>query len=141
MHTYFPRLLVVAALVPAGLEPQAPNTPASRAPHTPTTLTGYVSATPELTSTHARGGEDSAAKVERQMRKSAVPLLASRVAERFNAVVTGVTGASAKGTWIRISIPPVEGRPVGRGSGSTLGMSSASSSPRTSNGGSSTSSW
>lgn len=48
MHSYFPGLLVVAALVPAGLQPQAPNTPASPSPRTLITLTGCVSATPDV---------------------------------------------------------------------------------------------
>jgi ribonuclease R len=35
------------------------------------------------------------------------PLLASRIGEQFDALVTG---ASEKGTWVRIFQPPVEGR-------------------------------
>jgi len=51
--------------------------------------------------------------VERQVRKSAAALLlASRIGEQFDAMVTG---ASEKGTWVRILQPPVEGRVV-RGS-------------------------
>ena len=54
--------------------------------------------------------EDSAAKVERQVRKSAAAmLLERRIGERFEALVTG---ASAKGTWVRLLRPPVEGRVV-----------------------------
>jgi exoribonuclease-2 len=68
---------------------------------------------------HCTVQEDNAAKVERQVRKSAAALLlASRVGERFNAVVTG---ASAKGTWVRISSPLVEGRLVRRASGLDVG--------------------
>lgn len=52
--------------------------------------------------------EDAAKKVERQVTKSAAAiLLGSRIGQRFDAVVTG---ASPKGTWVRIFHPPVEGR-------------------------------
>ena len=59
---------------------------------------------------HCSVQEDNAAKVERQVRKSAAALLlAARVGERFEAIVTGV---SAKGTWVRIAHPIAEGRVV-----------------------------
>jgi exoribonuclease-2 len=59
---------------------------------------------------HCTEQEDNAAKVERQVRKSAAALLlASRIGERFDALVTG---ASEKGTWVRILRPSVEGRLV-----------------------------
>ena len=57
---------------------------------------------------HCTEEEDAARKVERQVRKSAAALLlASRIGEYFDAVVTG---ASPKGTWVRILNPPVEGK-------------------------------
>jgi len=59
---------------------------------------------------HCTDQEDNAAKVERQVQKSAAALLlASRIGARFDAIVTG---ASDKGTWARISGPTAEGRVV-----------------------------
>jgi VacB/RNase II family 3'-5' exoribonuclease len=57
---------------------------------------------------HCTLEEDEAGKVERQVHKSAAALLLrSRIGERFDAVVTG---ASAKGTWVRLAQVPVEGK-------------------------------
>lgn len=57
---------------------------------------------------HCTDMEDEAHKVERLVRKAAAALLLrSRLGEVFDAVVTG---ASRKGTWVRILHPPVEGR-------------------------------
>jgi ribonuclease R len=51
--------------------------------------------------------EDIAAKVERQVGKCAAALLLeSRIGEQFEAIVTG---ASEKGTWVRLLDVPVEG--------------------------------
>ena len=54
--------------------------------------------------------EDAARKVERTCRKqAAAQLLAGRVGEQFDAIVTG---ASAKGTFVRTIRPPAEGMVV-----------------------------
>jgi exoribonuclease-2 len=59
---------------------------------------------------HCTVMENEADKVERQVRKSAAALLLeSRIGEKFDAIVTG---ASPKGTWVRIFQPPVEGKLV-----------------------------
>jgi VacB/RNase II family 3'-5' exoribonuclease len=69
--------------------------------------------------THCTEAEDAANKVERQVRKSAAAvLLSSRIGERFDAIVTG---ASEKGTWVRIFNPPVEGKLVQGSQGCDIG--------------------
>jgi exoribonuclease-2 len=62
----------------------------------------------EALATQCTEKEDAAKKVERQVTKSAAAmLLESRIGEQFDAIVTG---ASDKGTWVRLLQPPVEGR-------------------------------
>ena len=68
---------------------------------------------------HCTDAEDRANKVERQVGKSvAALLLESRVGERFDGLVTG---ASPKGTWVRILHPPVEGKLVQGANGLDVG--------------------
>ncbi|MEO7411949.1 MAG: RNB domain-containing ribonuclease [Opitutaceae bacterium] len=57
---------------------------------------------------HCTEQEDAAKKVERQVGKSAAALVFhDRIGEQFDAIVTG---ASAKGTWVRALHPPIEGK-------------------------------
>ena len=57
---------------------------------------------------HCTEQEDDATRIERQVRKSAAALLLEgRIGQRFPGIVTG---ASEKGTWVRLLTPPVEGR-------------------------------
>lgn len=59
---------------------------------------------------HCTAQEDEAAKVERQVGKSAAAmLLQGRIGQTFDALVTG---ASEKGTWVRVTAPSVEGKVV-----------------------------
>jgi VacB/RNase II family 3'-5' exoribonuclease len=68
---------------------------------------------------HCTVQENVVAKVERQVAKSAAALLlAGRIGEVFDAVVTG---ASSKGTWVRILTPPVEGKLVEGFQGADVG--------------------
>jgi exoribonuclease-2 len=70
----------------------------------------YAWAELEELAVHCTEQENDAEKVERQVRKSAAAMLLSdRVGEWFDGVVTG---AAAKGTWVRIFRPPVEGKLV-----------------------------
>jgi VacB/RNase II family 3'-5' exoribonuclease len=62
----------------------------------------------EALAKHCTEAEDAAKKVERQVTKSAAAiLLESKIGEKFDAIVTG---ASNKGTWVRLLHPPIEGR-------------------------------
>ena len=70
---------------------------------------GAPYAVPELEhlAAHCTLQEDAANKVERQVRKSAAALVvSSRLGQRFDAIVTG---ASPKGTFVRVTAPPIEG--------------------------------
>ena len=68
---------------------------------------------------HCTEQEDNATKVERQVHKSAAALLLfSRIGQHFDAIVTG---ASPKGTWVRIFHPAVEGKVVRGADGLDVG--------------------
>jgi exoribonuclease-2 len=59
---------------------------------------------------HCTNQEDAANKVERTVRKAAAAcMLSGREGEHFDGIVTG---ASQKGTWVRILRPPIEGKLV-----------------------------
>lgn len=59
---------------------------------------------------HCTEAEDAVKKVERRVEKSAAALLLeSRIGEWFDSIVTG---ASEKGTWVRLLTIPVEGKLV-----------------------------
>jgi exoribonuclease-2 len=96
--------LVAQRIVKAALAQQAP-------PYTDGELASIAARCTER--------EDAANKVERLMRKAAAALLLQgRIGERFDGVVTG---ASEKGTWVRVRRPPVEGRLEGDGEGLDVG--------------------
>jgi exoribonuclease-2 len=83
----------------------------SKSPYTPAELAALA--------THCTEQEDAAKKVERQVRKSAAAqFLAGRIGETFDALVTG---ASEKGTWVRLLKPPVEGKLVRGQEGADVG--------------------
>ncbi|MFZ1042341.1 MAG: RNB domain-containing ribonuclease [Anaerolineales bacterium] len=64
----------------------------------------------DILATHCTEAEDAANKVERRVGKSAAALLLeSRIGEQFDSIVTG---ASEKGTWVRLLTIPVEGKLV-----------------------------
>ncbi len=64
----------------------------------------------DVLAAHCTEAEDAATKVERQVGKSAAALLLeSRIGEQFDSIVTG---ASEKGTWVRLLSVPVEGKLV-----------------------------
>jgi VacB/RNase II family 3'-5' exoribonuclease len=64
----------------------------------------------DMLAAHCTQAEDAANKVERQVGKSAAALLLeNRIGEQFEAFVTG---ASDKGTWVRLLSMPVEGKLV-----------------------------
>jgi exoribonuclease-2 len=70
----------------------------------------YTTEELETLANHCTENEDAAKKVERQVGKSAAAIvLESRINQRFDAIVTG---ASIKGTWVRLLHPPIEGRLV-----------------------------
>ncbi|MEO6568341.1 MAG: RNB domain-containing ribonuclease [Opitutaceae bacterium] len=85
--------LITQRLVKAAIAGEAP-------PYTDQELAALAS--------HCTEQEDAAKKVERQVGKSAAALVfQNRIGEQFDAIVTG---ASAKGTWVRVLHPPVEGK-------------------------------
>jgi len=81
----------------------------------------YSSEELKTLASHCTDQETNAAKVERQVLKSAAAqLLAPRIGQRFDGVVTG---ASAKGTWVRVLHPTAEGKLVGGFQGLDVGDS------------------
>lgn len=79
----------------------------------------YGDAELQALAAHCTDQEDNAAKVERQVRKSAAAmLLQSRLGQEFDAIVTG---ASDTGTWVRVRDPAAEGRVVKGESGLDVG--------------------
>lgn len=73
----------------------------------------------DVLAAHCTEAEDAATKVERQVGKSAAALLLeSRIGEQFDSIVTG---ASEKGTWVRLLTVPVEGKLVAGVEGLDIG--------------------
>jgi VacB/RNase II family 3'-5' exoribonuclease len=70
----------------------------------------YTTGELQALASHCTEQQVNADKVERWVRKSAAALLlAPKVGQRFDAMVTG---ASSKGTWVRITEPVAEGRVI-----------------------------
>ena len=68
---------------------------------------------------HCTEQEDTAKKIERQVRKSAAALLLEpMVGREFDGIITG---AGDKGTWVRVLRPPVEGKVVHGADGVDVG--------------------
>ena len=64
----------------------------------------------DILAAHCTEAEDAANKVERRVGKSAAALLLeSRIGEQFDSIITG---ASEKGTWVRLLTIPIEGKLV-----------------------------
>jgi hypothetical protein len=62
----------------------------------------------DVLAVHCTEAEDAANKVERRVEKSAAALLLeSRIGEQFESIATG---ASEKGTWVRLLTIPIEGK-------------------------------
>jgi VacB/RNase II family 3'-5' exoribonuclease len=105
--------LVAQRIMKAALRTGRPNSPnppqPPNPPHPPYPSDApYSDSELEAIAQRCTEREDAANKVERLVRKAAAALLLqSRIGERFDAIVTG---ASEKGTWVRIRRPPVEGR-------------------------------
>jgi exoribonuclease-2 len=73
----------------------------------------------DLLAAHCTQAEDAVNKVERQVGKSAAALLLeNRIGEQFDGIVTG---ASDKGTWVRLLTMPVEGKLVSGFAGVDVG--------------------
>jgi VacB/RNase II family 3'-5' exoribonuclease len=79
----------------------------------------YANAELQELAQHCTEAENRANKVERQVGKSAAALLLEpRIGQQFDSIVTG---ASPKGTWVRILRPPVEGKLVHGADGLDVG--------------------
>jgi exoribonuclease-2 len=77
--------------------------------------------TEELTAlaSHCTMEEDAVKKVERLVEKSAAAMvMESKIGEEFDAIVTG---ASDKGTWVRLMHPPIEGKLISGVEGMDVG--------------------
>jgi exoribonuclease-2 len=74
------------------------------------TPTPYQAGELEILATHCTACEDAVQKIERQLNKSAVALLLSnQIGNTFQGIVTG---ASERGTWVRIFTPSIEGKVI-----------------------------